>query len=266
MNGADISWSALAVGGLVMSIPIGILYYYKTGLVKDVLWAFGRMSIQLILVGLYLKYIFDLDYLWLNLLWVCVMIIAAALVVLKRSNLNFKYFFIPILNSILFSTLTNGVVFAFLIIGADRFFSARFIIPIAGMMIGNCLGSAIIGIRTFYNTILEEEEKYKYILMLGADKNEALQPFTAKAMKEAFAPVIANTSSIGLIWLPGMMTGQILGGSDPGTAVKYQIMIIIGIFISSVLTVFLSIKGSKTLAFDEYGMIKRDIIKTHHTI
>ncbi len=255
MNSIDISWTGLLLGSLLLIIPIAILLKYKTGLVKSTAFAFLRMGVQLALIGLYLKYIFEINSIVINLLWVAVMAVAAAFTIVSRSELKQRFFFIPILSAIIVSVMINGCVFAFIVIGTDSFFNARYIIPIAGMLIGNCLGSAIIGIRAFYSSLARDEERYKYSLMSGASQNEALFPFISNALKEAFNPFIANTASIGLIWLPGMMTGQILGGNSPETAIKYQIIIIIGIFAGSVINVFLSIYGSKRLIFNEFNML-----------
>ena len=80
-------------------------------------------------------------------------------------------------------------------------------------------------------------------------------------MKIAFNPTIATTAIMGLISLPGMMTGQILGGSDPGVAVKYQIMLMITIFSSSILNVVLTIFLSNRFAFDAYDNLRKDIFR-----
>jgi len=259
MGSTDISWLNLLLGSFVLLLPVWILFHYKTGLVKAMVIAFARMGVQLTLVGIYLGYIFKLDYWWLNLLWVLMMIFAACFTIIKRSELKQRKFFIPVLIGVLANIILNAAIFSFIIVGKHNFFYARYLIPIIGMIIGNCLSSAIIGLRSFYQEISKEEERYRYYLMCGATKNEALFPFFSDALKNAFSPSIASTATIGLIWLPGMMTGQILGGSDPTTAIKYQIIIMIAIFVGGVVTVFLSLMLSKDFAFDEYYMFDKSI-------
>ena len=95
----------------------------------------------------------------------------------------------------------------------------------------------------------------------GATRNEALNPFMKDALKKAFNPTIATTAVMGLISLPGMMTGQILGGSDPSVAVKYQIMLLITIFSSAIMNVVLTILFSNRFAFDAFDNLKKDIFK-----
>lgn len=255
MSQIDIDILGLVVVFLSMSIPLYYFWFYKTGLNKPMLSSFGRMAGQLILVGLYLEYIFEWDNIYINLLWVFIMIFAATFLIIKRSEIRLKTFFIPILATIFTSFIFNGLIFTFFIIGKDSFFSARYIIPIAGMIIGNSITSTIIGLRSFFTGLKDDEEKYKFYLMTGATRKEALFDFIKKSLKDGFNPVIASTATIGLIWLPGMMTGQILGGSDPTTAIKYQIVIVVSIFVGSVINVIMSINLAKRLIFDNRDMI-----------
>ena len=86
MNSNDISWFNLVLGSLIVVLPVIIFQYYRTGLVRQMLIAFARMSIQLLFVGFYLKYIFALDSIAINLLWIIIMMIAAAISIVRRSE------------------------------------------------------------------------------------------------------------------------------------------------------------------------------------
>lgn len=256
----DIGWLELLIGCSVIIIPILITAYYKTGLVKTLCISFARMAVQLFLVGIYLQYIFELNSTIINIGWTLIMLVAACFTIIKRSNLNIKPFIIPVLAGVIGDVLINGLIFVFIAIGPDKFFNARYIIPIIGMIIGNCINTTIIGLRYFYQELNKNEDKYLYLLSQGATRSEALFPFFKEALIISFNPTIASTATIGLIWLPGMMTGQILGGSDPLTAIKYQIMIVVSIFSGSVLTVFLSLLLSQKTAFDSNDMLRKKVI------
>lgn len=255
MEQIDIKTIDLIIGFIALVIPSIIFLKYKTELFKPLLIAFLRMSGQLILVGLYLEYIFEWNNIFINILWVIIMIVVATFLITKRSEINNRTFFFPVLFSVLTGFLFNTAIFSLLIIGLEDFFNARYIIPIAGMLIGNSITASIMGLRSFFNNLTDDNEKYQYYLMTGATKKEALFDFIKKSLQDAFNPVIASTATIGLIWLPGMMTGQILGGSNPITAIKYQIIIVIAIFVSSVINVILCINISKRLIFDNRDMI-----------
>ncbi len=258
-NSAEITWLGLLLGSLILAIPFAILARYKTGLVKASVISFGRMAAQLILAGLYLKYIFDLNSPAVNFLWIAIMILAASQIVARRSELKLKKFFVPIAVGILTNALINGATTAAVVVGAKAFFNARYLIPMMGMFIGNALNGAIIALRSFYGSLKREEERYRYYLACGASVKEATFSFLSNAFKEAFSPTIASTATIGLIWLPGMMTGQILGGADPISAVKYQITIIVGIFAGSVVSVFVALIVGRRYSFDDYDSLSPDV-------
>ncbi len=256
----DISWFDLALGYILIIIPIVIFSFFKTGMIKSTLIAIGRMTIQLFLVGLYLQAIFEFNNLWLNIGWVLEMIVIASYTVIKRSNINRKLFQIPILLSMLVSVFLVDIYFLGVVIKLDFLFDARYFIPITGMLIGNCLSNNIVALNTFYKNLNREQVQFRFSIANGATKGEALRGFIAEALKKSLNPTIATTAVVGLISLPGMMTGQILGGSNPAVAIKYQIMIMITILVSSLITVVLSILISNRFVFDEWDMPKKNLV------
>jgi putative ABC transport system permease protein len=128
------------------------------------------------------------------------------------------------------------------------------------MLLGNCIRTNIFGLSSYYNKLQKEQTLYKYALANGATKKEALFPYMRNSLKTSFAPTIATMAVVGLISLPGMMTGQILGGSSPTVAIKYQIMLMITIFVSSILAVVLTIFISNKFIFDPFQNLKTKII------
>ena len=129
------------------------------------------------------------------------------------------------------------------------------------MLLGNCIQSNIIGLTAYYSRLREDQLLYYYALANGATRDEALFPFMRDALRKAANPAIASMAVIGLVSLPGMMTGQILGGSNPRVAIKYQIMIMIAIFTASLLTVISAIFIANKFAFDDFDNFKSDAVK-----
>lgn len=244
-----------------MIIPIYILWYYKTGLAKDTIVAITRMTIQLLLVGVYLEYIFKIDSTLVNIAWVLIMSLIGTYTIIQRSGMNYRLFIIPVLLSGIISIAVTDAYFLGIVIKLDNIFNARYFIPITGMLLGNTIRSVIISLNAYYKRIDEEQNLYRWHLANGANKKEALLPFMREALRIAFNPTIASTAIMGLITLPGMMTGQILGGSNPNVAVKYQIMLMITIFSSSIITVVLTILFSNRIAFDKYRNLRKDIFR-----
>lgn len=260
-NVIDINYFELFTGYALMLIPVLILWYYKTGLVKDTILATARMTIQLLLVGVYLEYIFKLNNSFINIAWVLIMSVISSFTIIQRSGLKFKLFFIPILLSGLISIMVTDTYFLGFVIKLDNIFDARYFIPVTGMLMGNTLKNVIISLDAYYKRIDDEQNLYRWHLANGASPKEALLPFMRDALKIAFNPMIATTAIMGLISLPGMMTGQILGGSNPNIAVKYQIMLLITIFASAMLNVVLTISFSNRIAFDNYNNLKKEIFR-----
>ena len=128
--------------------------------------------------------------------------------------------------------------------------------PISGMILGNMLSANVISLNSFYGSLNRERQLYLYLLGNGASPSEALTPFMREALIKSFNPTIASMAVMGLIALPGTMTGQILGGSSPSVAIKYQIMLMITIFASSLISVLLTLWISRKKTFDKYGMTK----------
>lgn len=257
MNGvSDISIYKLALGYIILLIPIFWLYYYKTGLVKDVVIGAIRMTIQLSFVAFYFTYIFTLNNPFLNISWVLIMLIVSIFTTIKRSNLKFKMFILPVFTAIVISLILIDVFFLGFIIGLENIFDARYFIPISGMIIGNSMNHNIVGLNAYFDKLKNNNQLYYFILINKNDKKSALLPYMRDAIKKAINPLIASMTVMGLISLPGMMTGQILGGSDPSIAVKYQILIMLAIFVSSNLNLVLTLIFSNKFVFDDYGKLK----------
>jgi len=256
MGVQDISWVDLGLGYLLLVIPLLAFRYYQTGLVRSTLIAIARMTVQLLLVGAYLGVIFRWNSAWVNILWVVAMVVVAAFTVVRRSELSRKLFLVPVLIAIAASVLLVDVYFLGVVVRLDFLFDARYFIPITGMLIGNCLSNNIVALNTFYHSLSKEQTLYRFALANGATRNEALAGFMREALRKSLNTTIATTAVVGLISLPGMMTGQILGGSNPEVAIKYQIMIMITILVSTLLTVILSILICNRFVFDGFGRLR----------
>ena len=153
----------------------------------------------------------------------------------------------------LVSLLVIDFYFLGLVVRPEKIFTARYFIPISGMILGNMLSANVIALNSFYGSLNRERQLYLYLLGNGASPSEALTPFMREALIKSFNPTIASMAVMGL---PGTMTGQILGGSSPSVAIKYQIMLMITIFASSLISVLLTLWISRKKTFDKYGMTK----------
>lgn len=259
MTANDISLANLLIYYSLLLIPILIFINFKIKMIKELIISVIRMTIQLGLVGIFLKYIFLWDNIVLNIGWIIIMLVVANYNIIKKANLNMRIFFIPTLTGLSVGTIIIVTTFLYVLVKPTPFYAARYLIPITGMILGNCLRSNILGLERFYHQIKIREEEYLTYLSLGATFSEAILPFAKEALITALNPMIASIATIGLVALPGMMTGQILGGSFPLTAIKYQIAIMLAIFVSMSLSVVINLHISFKIAFNSYALLKEDI-------
>ncbi|MCK9181127.1 MAG: ABC transporter permease [Bacteroides sp.] len=256
MGTIDISFSSLLVGMFLMGIPCFYLWKYKTGLLKATIIGALRMIVQLFLVGVYLKYLFYWDSPWINFLWVIIMIFVATHTALSRTRIKAKVLMMPIAFGFFISVVLVGLYFLGIVLQINNVFSAQYFIPIFGIIMGNMLSSNVIALNTFYSGLQREQQLYSYLLGNGATRSEAQAPFISEAMVKAFSPLIANMSVLGLVALPGTMIGQILGGSSPDVAIKYQMMITVICFSASMLSLIITIRLASRKSFDAYGRLQ----------
>jgi putative ABC transport system permease protein len=224
-------------------------------MVKSTIIAIARMVVQLLLVGLYLKYLFLWDNPLLNIAWVLIMVVVATETSLTRTKLKRSVMMIPLLVGFVSASLLVGLYFLGVVLKLDNIFNAQYFIPILGILMGNMLGVNVIGLNTFYYNLLREKSCYYYLIGNGATVDEATAPFVRQALTRAFSPAIANMAVMGLVALPGTMIGQILGGSSPDVAIKYQMMIIVITIAASIISLMSTIYLSKRATFDAMGRI-----------
>lgn len=260
MSPADFAWPQMATLYGLCLVPGALLWVIGLKLSRDVVISIVRMSLQLALVGFYLKALFDINNPWLNGLWILVMLIVADLSILQRAGLSLRYFVASTFAAIAVGTLFSTLYLVALVIQPQHYYDARYIVPLAGMVLGNCLQGNVIALERFYSMLKKNEAEYLTYLLLGATRWEAARPYYRDAVKAAVSPTVASMATMGLVSLPGMMTGQILGGSEPWLAVKYQIAIMICIFASTTLACVINLKLSLGAAFNAYDVLRDEVL------
>lgn len=255
-NISDISLIELLLSVAILLIPLSFLWLFRVPIITSTLISIVRMAVQLSLVALYLEWVFDLNNAWINTAWVLIMVLVGVITTIRRASLNLKLFLLPLSIAGLTSIIIVDAFFLGLIIQLEYVFDARYFIPITGMILGNALNHNIVGLSTYTKDLTEKRDLYEFLLTNTSNIRIALRPFIREALLKALNPLVASMSVIGLISLPGMMTGQILGGSSPSIAIKYQIMIMLAIFAGCSINLILSIFLSNQFIFDAYGNVR----------
>ncbi|MBI3444429.1 MAG: iron export ABC transporter permease subunit FetB [Magnetospirillum sp.] len=217
----------LALAGLLVLANAGLSLWLQLGLERRMLIAAARMVVQLSLVGMVLKALFlAVSPLWTGLAALA-MIAFAGHEILARQDRRFGGWWAYGLGtgSML---LAAGLVTIFALttqLRPDPWYHPQYAIPLLGMVLGNTMTGISLGLQTLTGAVVDQRVAIEARLALGVAAGEAVLPAMRKALKAAAMPIVNAMGTTGLVSLPGMMTGQILGGVDPAQAVKYQILI-----------------------------------------
>ncbi|MDG6244687.1 MAG: ABC transporter permease [Methanolobus sp.] len=256
-----IGLTGLVFSFLLLLIPLVISYYLKLKLISATVESVVRMVLQLAFVGIFLTFLFDLNNSILNILWVLVMVFVASHTVLKNAELKTRSILPMLIISMAIINYSMLLYVNRFIIDLDDLFDARYLVPIAGMVLGNSLRANVVGMENFCTEIKRNENRYLFSLSMGAEKTEAVIPYLRKSMRVALKPTIANMATIGIVFIPGMMTGQILAGASPMVAIEYQIVIMIVIYVTTMVNLLFGILVLIHKGFDDYGMFKKEILR-----
>lgn len=259
MNSDSISLLRLSAGYLLLLIPLGIMLWFRIELLGRASLAVVRMTAQLLFVGFYLQVVFKVNNVWLTMAWLMVMISVADISIIRNCELKLSRFAIRLFIALLAGTAVPLFYFMGVILTTPTLLEARYAIPIGGMILGNCLRADVIGVSGFYQSIRKNERSFLLSLSQGATISEAVLPHFREAFTIALLPTVTTMSTIGLVSLPGMMTGVILGGSDPMMAIKYQIAIMIAIFTGTSITIVLAVFLTVKKCFSGYGILDKEI-------
>jgi len=221
----QIGYGELALGALLLSINVALSVALRLGLSRDLLLAASRMVIQLLLVGLVLDWVFASRNPGFILAIAVLMGGFAGVAAVNRTARRFPGVYWNSLVAILGSSF---LVTGFAVTGVlrvDPWFDPQYLIPLLGMLLGNALTGISLGLDRFVEGCVGGRRRIEALLALGATRWEAARHDLREAMRVGMIPVINSMMIMGVVSLPGMMTGQILAGADPGDAVRYQILI-----------------------------------------
>lgn len=206
-----------------------------------------RMTVQLVLAGLILTYIFEHPYPVFTVSYIFIMTGFAVYMVLHRNPTINKKFKLIVSASLAVSGITIVCFFIMAVVRVN-IFNPQYTIPISGMIIGNAMTGVSLGLKTFDENIKSQRMKIDALINMGVTPRKILTPLVNQALETALLPTLNSMLGMGVISLPGMMTGQILSGTLPTTAILYQIAILIAITAVTCLAVFSSLFfGHRTL-------------------
>ncbi len=263
MNGImDLNIVQLALAYIFVIILLIIVKAKGMSRQRDILIGCIRMTLQLIMVGFILSYVFTNESPVYTVAIIVIMELFAVFNIFKRVKLE-----IPVVLkrkialSMVTGTLLSLSYFLFIVIRISPWYKPQYFIPLAGMIIGNSMTGVSLGVDRLIDGMNSKKYLIETSLMLGATPHMASKSIVDKAIDSAIMPTINSMIGMGIVFLPGMMTGQILSGVSPLTAIKYQIAIMLGILGSVSLTVILFVHIGYKSFFNEDKQLDFDSLK-----
>ena len=255
----DLSIAALLVIGLSI-----ISWRLQLGVEKRLLWASLRTILQLTLLGLVLKSLFaQVNPYFIGLL-ALFMLTVAGYEVMARQQKRFSGIWgmgIGTL-SMFISSFSITLLALHLVIRVDPWYTPQYLIPLLGMMLGNTMSGMAIALDNLTHNAAQQRGVIEARLILGENWETAIGEIRRNALRSGLIPIINAMAAAGVVSLPGMMTGQILGGSPPMEAAKYQIMIMLLIAAGTGLGAIVAVWIGSYRLFDERQRLRLDRLKS----
>ncbi len=239
----ELDWVELAAAVGLMGISIGLSAWEKIGLELNLALATGRTILQLAVLGYVLGFIFAFDNAWAVLAILAVMLTLAAIVARNRINQKMPQMLFLVWGAILVSTTLTLVYTNFLIIKPERWYEPQYVIPLAGIILGNAMNAAAISGERLASIINASHLEIETHLSLGATPQQAVAQYRKDAIRTGFIPTLNQMMIIGMVTLPGVLSGQLLSGVNAQEAASYQIVIMLMIAFANLLTTLLVTRG-----------------------
>lgn len=218
----DVDALGVAISLVLVAAAVGISAWRRLGLSGSLIWSASRALVQLLIVGAALTLVIDPDQpLALAWGWVVVMVAFAAETVRRRAPEVPSARTLALAAYTAAAVVTLGVIFGLSVFPLE----ARTLVPLAGMMVGNSMNATVLVARRVVEELRDKRAEVEARLALGQPAAEAARPYVRTAVRTALTPAIETTKAVGVVFLPGAMTGLILAGVDPVDAVLVQIVV-----------------------------------------
>lgn len=246
---------ACAIG--LMGAAIGLSATERIGLELNLAIATGRTILQLAVLGYVLEFIFALDNPWAVLGILSVILTISAIVARNRITQKIPQMLPLVWGSIFLSTSLTLVYTNVLIIQPDRWFEPQYVIPLAGIVLGNAMNAAALAGERLVSTINASQLEIETHLSLGAAPQQAIAQYRKDAVRAGLIPTLNQMMVIGMVTLPGIITGQLLSGVNAREAASYQILIMFMIAFANLLTTLLVTRGIYRQFFNSAAQLIR---------
>jgi putative ABC transport system permease protein len=255
------AWDLATAATLVMALAV-TSFYLQLGIGKSLIVSAIRTTVQLLLIGMVLKILFDNANVVFIAVIAIIMLSVASREVFARQQRRFTgwWSFGIGSTSMFISTFSITLLTLWVIIASDPWYSPQYAIPLLGMLLGNSMNGVSLSLDRLTQAAWQQRDIIEQRLMLGLPRHEAFLEVRKESIRAGMIPIINAMTTAGLVNLPGMMTGQIIAGSPPVEAVKYQILIMFLIATSTGFGIIAAVALATRRLFDERHRLRLDTL------
>lgn len=215
----------LLIASLLVLVAGAVSLSLGLRLERQLALATVRTVVQLLIVGLVLRWVFSVDEPFVVLGIILVMVLAASRAAVQRPTRSFQGAAPMAFLTLVISALLTTFAVTSIVINVEPWYSPRYVIPILGMVLGNGLTGISLCVDDLLESLIRDRSRVEMELAHGATRWESARNIVGSAVRRGMIPIINSMMVVGVVSLPGMMTGQILAGANPIDAVKYQIVV-----------------------------------------
>jgi len=230
-----LTYGDIALAGSLILIVLVVSWQLRLRLTKTLLTAAIRTIVQLSFIGLILAWVFAREQWYEVLIILTIMTLIASSAAKNRVKRSYKGLLVDTLLSVSTSAVLVTAIAILAILRVTPWYTPQFIIPILGLILGNSLTAISLTSNQLVESFHQQQSRIEMMLSLSAKPFEAVHEQIRAAIINGMTPTLNSMLVVGIVSLPGMMTGQILAGADPTQAVRYQIITMFLICVSSTL-------------------------------
>ena len=250
-----ISYISILSGLLLLAVPAYAVYVYDRLMWQKALVAVARMLVQLLVMGACLWALYRFDSPWLNLLWLLLLVMATAFLLVSRARVRSHVLFMPACIAMFASVLLVTAYLLGVVFRPESLWSTCWFVPVTGVLMAHILTTNIPAVRTYFDSLRQDNQPYLTLLGNGAPRRQALAPYLTRALKSLTVPALANLSVMGLFVLPMCLSGLLLGGLPPVAAVFTFIVLTFASLAASFLSLLLTLWLADRKAFNQQGQL-----------
>lgn len=258
----DLSPFDLALAAVLVLANAAASVALRLGLGKQILLAAVRATVQLAVLGTVLAWVFQSEGPWVVVPWMLAMGVVAGIEAVRRTSRRVRGAYLASIAVMVSSSMLVTVYGTAVVLEAPGpWYAPRYAIPLVGMILGNTLNGISLGLETALEGFDQDRERIEMLLAHGATRREASLGVIRRAVRRGLVPILNSMVAVGLISIPGMMTGQILAGEDPAVAARYQLFILFAIAGGVALGTVGIVLVCERLVFDDRDRLRVDRVR-----